>query len=49
MADADEVKKKLKDMKYHRKHLHMVMNLNFNKPSATMLEKAKEAKIDLKD
>jgi len=36
-------------MKFAQKHLHLVMNLDFDRPSAKMLEMAKEANVDLKD
>lgn len=36
-------------MKFAKKHLQLVMNLDFNKPSAKMIEMAIEAKVDLKN
>ena len=47
--EADDVRAKIKEMKFAQKHLHLVMNLDFNKPSPKMLELAKEANIDLKN
>ncbi len=47
--DALDVKSKIKEMKFAQKHLHLVMNLDFDRPSAKMLELAKEAHVDLKD
>jgi len=43
------VRAKIKEMKFAQKHLHLVMNLDFNRPSPKMLELAKEANIDLKN
>lgn len=47
--EADDVRAKIKEMKFAQKHLHLVMNLDFNRPSPKMLELAKEANIDLKN
>lgn len=47
--EAHDVKAKIKEMKFAQKHLNLVMNLNFDRPSPKMLEMAKEANVDLKD
>lgn len=36
-------------MKFAQKNIYLVMNLDFDKPSARMIEMAKEANVDLKD
>lgn len=47
--EAHDVKQKIKEMKLHRLHLALVMNLDFDKPSERMKKMAKEANIDLSD
>lgn len=47
--EAEDVRSKIKEMKFAQKHLHLVMNLDFDRPSPKMLELAKEANVDLKD
>jgi hypothetical protein len=47
--DAQEVKSKLTEMKYHKRNLQMVLNLDYDKPSPKMIEKAKQIGIDPRD
>lgn len=49
IEEANDVKIKIKEMKFAQKHLLLVMNLDFDKPSKKMLNMAKEANINLKD
>ena len=46
---ADDVKEKLVEMKFHQRHYDMSLSIDFNRPSPRLIEKAKEAKIDLSD
>lgn len=36
-------------MKFAQKNIYLVMNLDFDKPSARMIQMAREANVDLKD
>jgi len=47
--DALEIKQKIKEMKFAKEHLILVMNLDFTKPTQKMKEMAVKANIDLKD
>ena len=47
--EADDMKAKLKEMKFAKEHLIRVMNLDFSKPTQKMKDMAKNANIDLKD
>jgi hypothetical protein len=49
IEEANEVKDKIKEMKFSQQHLLQVMNLNFTKPTPKMQNMAKEANIDLAD
>ena len=40
---------KIKQLKYEKKHLILVMNLDFNKPMEKLKTMASESGIDLKD
>lgn len=43
------MKAKIKETKYAKQHLKLVMNLDFNKPTPKMIEMAKTNNIDLND
>lgn len=47
--EADLMKAKIKETKYAKQHLKLVMNLDFNKPTPKMIEMAKTNNIDLND
>lgn len=47
--EAQDVKLKIKEMKFAQKNIYLVMNLDFDKPSAKMIQMAKDANVDLKD
>ena len=47
--EAEEMKSKLREMKFAREHLIRVMNLDFQKPTQKMKTLAASANIDLKD
>lgn len=49
ITDASEIKKKIKEMKFSKEHLNLVLNLDFNRPSEKMTELAIAAGVDLKD
>ena len=43
------MKSRVKEMKFSKEHLNLVLNLDFNKPSKKLIELAKAANVDLKD
>ena len=45
--EAEMMKEKIKETKYAKEHLRLVMNLDFTKPSQKLKDMAKENKIDL--
>ena len=47
--EAEDMKSKIKEMKFSREHLNLVLNLDFNRPSKKLIELAKAAHVDLKD
>ena len=47
--DAMQMKEKIKETKYAKEHLKLVMNLDFEKPTPKMIKMAKQNKINLKD
>ena len=47
--EAEDMKAKIKEMKFAREHLIRVMNLDFTKPTEKMKVMAENANIDLKD
>ena len=47
--EADDMKAKIKEMKFAKEHLIRVMNLDFTKPTEKMKTMAENANIDLKD
>ena len=47
--EADMMKTKIKETKYAKQHLRLVMALDFTKPTPEMIEMGKKNKIDLKD
>ena len=47
--EAEEMKTKLREMKFAKEHLIRVMNLDFSKPTQKMKTLASSANIDLKD
>lgn len=47
--DASEIKNKIKEMKFSKEHLNLVLNLDFNRPSKKMAELARAAGVDLND
>ena len=47
--EAEDMKAKIKEMKFAREHLIRVMNLDFTKPTEKMNVMAENANIDLKD
>jgi hypothetical protein len=49
ITDASEIKTKIKEMKFSKEHLNLVLNLDFNRPSKKMAELARAAGVDLKD
>ena len=46
--EADMIKDKIKETKYAKEHLKLVMNLDFEKPTEKMLKLARDNNIDLK-
>ena len=49
IEDAKEIKQKIKEMKFAKEHLTLVMNLDFTRPTQKMKDMAENAGIDLKD
>lgn len=49
LRDAMLMKEKIKETKYAKEHLRLVMNLDFTKPTAKMLDFADQNKINLRD
>lgn len=47
--EAEDMKSRVKEMKFSKEHLNLVLNLDFNKPSKKLIELAKAANVDLKD
>lgn len=47
--EAEDMKAKIKEMKFAKEHLIRVMNLDFTRPTEKMKIMAEEANIDLKD
>ena len=47
--EAEDMKSKIKEMKFSREHLNLVLNLDFNRPSKKLIKLAKAAHVDLKD
>ena len=47
--EADLMKAKIKETKYAKQHLRLVMALDFSKPTPKMIEIAKKSNIDLND
>ena len=47
--EADDMKAKIKEMKFAKEHLIRVMNLDFSRPTQKMKDMAENANIDLKD
>ena len=47
--DAIDMKARIKELKFSREHLNLVLNLDFNRPSKKLIELAKAAHVDLKD
>jgi len=45
--EAEMMKDKIKETKYAKEHLKLVMNLDFKKPTGKMLKLAKDNNIDL--
>ena len=43
------MKARIKELKFSREHLNLVLNLDFNRPSKELIELAKAAHVDLKD
>ena len=46
-SEAEMMKEKIKETKYAKEHLKLVMNLDFKKPTEKMLKLARENNIDL--
>eukprot|EP00352_Strombidinopsis_acuminata_P001973 CAMPEP_0176404430 /NCGR_PEP_ID=MMETSP0126-20121128/50861_1 /TAXON_ID=141414 ORGANISM="Strombidinopsis acuminatum, Strain SPMC142" /NCGR_SAMPLE_ID=MMETSP0126 /ASSEMBLY_ACC=CAM_ASM_000229 /LENGTH=98 /DNA_ID=CAMNT_0017783221 /DNA_START=1055 /DNA_END=1351 /DNA_ORIENTATION=+ len=49
IKESKDIKKKIVEMQYAKEHLLMVMNFDFDRPSARMKEMANKNKINLKD
>jgi hypothetical protein len=47
--EAEDMRSKVKEMKFSKEHLNLVLNLDFNRPSKKLIELAKAAHVDLKD
>jgi len=43
------IREKIKESMYAREHLRLVMNLDFTKPTAKMIEMAKKNNFDVND
>ena len=49
MKEAAMIRDKIKETKYAKEHLKLVMNLDFSRPTPKMVEMAGKNNIDLKD
>ena len=49
VKEANEIKGKMQEIKFAQQHLILVMNMDFDRPSANLKKMAKGSNIDLKD
>ena len=47
--EANQIKSKMQEIKFAQQHLILVMNMDFDRPTANLKNMAKGSNIDLKD